>query len=159
HQAKISSWINHVEAPYNIYKNPYDYKLIFKASINGFKVDDFYEKCNNKCKTVVVLKTHSTNEILGGYNPLIWKKTKNRKYKKTEDSFIFKFSDTMSTISRVVNADKAIYYDDCSGPSFGKRDLSLQCNMVVNDKWYCKKKCYSEQLRSVYGFFNASDYE
>ncbi|RIB23139.1 hypothetical protein C2G38_2073571, partial [Gigaspora rosea] len=150
HEEQISSWIDYHETPYNVKNNPYKYKRIFKASIDGSEIEDFHKKCNNKRKTVVVLKVHQTNEIIGGYNPLNWEKTNSKKYAETKDSFIFRFSNIKSTISRVKNVNKAIHYDKCFGPSFGKRDLSLRStNMIIDNMWYCKKKSYHEQICSV----------
>ncbi|RIB23142.1 hypothetical protein C2G38_2073578, partial [Gigaspora rosea] len=119
HEEKISSWIDYFETPYNVNNNPYKYNRIFKASIDGSEIEDFHKKCNNKCKTIVLLK-----------------------YAKTKDSFIFRFSDIKSTTSIVKNVNKAIHYDKCFGPSFGKRDLSLRSTnmIIVNNMWCCKKK-------------------
>ncbi|RIB24113.1 hypothetical protein C2G38_2070848 [Gigaspora rosea] len=70
--------------------------------------------------TVVVIKVKNTNEILGGYNPLIW--TKQGKYLATTNSFIFSLKTQYlpnSIISRIIRADFAIGCYPKYGPIFG----------------------------------------
>ncbi|CAG8804829.1 12649_t:CDS:1, partial [Gigaspora rosea] len=46
--------------------------------------------CNNISGTVVAVKVNGTGEILGGYNPLIWKVgNNNSECVTTANSFIF----------------------------------------------------------------------
>jgi hypothetical protein len=39
--------------------------------------------------TLVIIKVKGTDEILGGYNPLMWDKNTSGVFKETNDSFIF----------------------------------------------------------------------
>ncbi|RIB14728.1 hypothetical protein C2G38_2039944 [Gigaspora rosea] len=43
------------------------------GSRDGFASEVFHKLCDNLPRTVVAVKINNTNEILGGYNPLIWK--------------------------------------------------------------------------------------
>lgn len=51
-----------------------------------FTVQKFHKFCDN---TVLITKLKSRNEILGGYNPIVWKS--DSMYCVTTDSFIFSF--------------------------------------------------------------------
>ena len=69
-----------------------------------------------------------SDEILGGYNPLIWKS--DGSYGITKDSFIFSFKskDDIDNyiLSRVMKENRAIYYHYNFGPTFDvKGDLRL----------------------------------
>ncbi|RHZ88634.1 hypothetical protein Glove_21g90 [Diversispora epigaea] len=47
-------------------------------------------KCHGHADTVVVVKVNGTNEIVGGYNPLVWNNTYTKdQWVETKDSFIF----------------------------------------------------------------------
>ncbi|RIB22768.1 hypothetical protein C2G38_2173083 [Gigaspora rosea] len=79
HFAEISSWIDHRSSIYEVTKIPYKFKLLLRGSRDGFTRETFYRLCDNLPDTVVVIKVKFTNEIIGGYNPLVW--TANNKFK------------------------------------------------------------------------------
>ncbi|CAG8533287.1 11802_t:CDS:2 [Gigaspora rosea] len=90
HAAEISSWIDRHSTIYDTTEIPYEFKLLLRGSRDGFKGEVFHKLCDNIPGTVVVVKINNSNEILGGYNPLIWKVGKDLgEYATTADSFIF----------------------------------------------------------------------
>ncbi|RHZ70425.1 hypothetical protein Glove_271g14 [Diversispora epigaea] len=72
HVAEISSWIDRKSSTYSLTNTPYEFQLILRGSINGFNPQTFWDICNGQANTVVIVKVKGTEEILGGYNPLIW---------------------------------------------------------------------------------------
>ena len=67
--------------------------------------------CHGHASTVVIMKVIEINEILGGYNPLIWDNNTNGCYRETRDSFVFSLKNNNilnSIISRVKNTQYAI---------------------------------------------------
>ncbi|RIB27672.1 hypothetical protein C2G38_2239977 [Gigaspora rosea] len=54
-------------AIYDITEIPYEFKLLFRGSRDGFSGKDFHKLCDNIPGTVVIVKINSTAEILGGY--------------------------------------------------------------------------------------------
>src|SRR5581483_12153384 len=68
---------------------PYRFKLLLRGSRDGFSPKKFHDLCDNKYVTVTFIKVKGTDEILGGYNPIIW--SSNHGWRKTKDSFIFSF--------------------------------------------------------------------
>ncbi|CAG8490127.1 10292_t:CDS:2 [Racocetra fulgida] len=161
HAERIASWI-YVN---NIHNIRCEFKLLYTGNRvqDGPKFNGFYEKCGNKPRTVVVFRIRETGEIIGGYNPIEWKTAPrklgmpSREYGKTDRGFIFSFKGDKSIYSEVKNTDKAIYYKDGFGPSWGKHDLSLRNDMAYNYKWYCKQKNYSQLIRFSAGSFDADD--
>src|ERR1044072_1390857 len=96
----ISRWIDKVDinSKFTHFRElylPYKFKLLLRGSQDGFSSKEFHELCNNKPITVTFIKVKGTEEILGGYNPLIWKSSSSAdargKWSKTKDSFIFSF--------------------------------------------------------------------
>jgi hypothetical protein len=52
---------------------PYKFKLLLRGSRDGFTPNKFHTLCNNIPHTVTFIKVKKTEEIIGGYNPLVWK--------------------------------------------------------------------------------------
>ncbi|RGB22936.1 hypothetical protein C1646_729588, partial [Rhizophagus diaphanus] len=70
-------------------KESYKFELLLRGSRDGFTPKKFHELCDNKPNTVTFIKIKGKEEIIGGYNPLIWKSY--GKWGETKDSFIFSF--------------------------------------------------------------------
>ncbi|RIB00304.1 hypothetical protein C2G38_2060755 [Gigaspora rosea] len=111
-------------------------------SRDGFTGETFHRLCDNIPGTVVVVKINSTNEILGGYNPLIWKVGNNNyEYATTADSFIFSLKNgnlNESILSRVTRTSKAIpYFNSSQGPWFGNSGFGSNddAKRWVSFKW------------------------
>jgi hypothetical protein len=119
----------------------------------GFTPEKFHKICDNKPRTVTIIKAKESGEILEGYNPIVWE-TEYGDFGETKDSFIFSFKDGIENyiLSRVDNEKFAVYYDDEFGPSFGCDDLAF-----YGDNGYCMKHSYEKPIRIDY--FNAEEYE
>ncbi|RGB40428.1 hypothetical protein C1646_663895 [Rhizophagus diaphanus] len=72
HAELISKWIDRLEITDEL-KNSYEFKLILRGSRDGFTPEKFHEICDNKSPTITIIKVKDSDEILGGYNPTIWK--------------------------------------------------------------------------------------
>jgi hypothetical protein len=109
---------------------PYKFNLLLRGRQIGFSPNKFHELCDDKPNTVTFIKVKGTEEILGGYNPSIWKSTGNWGQ---SCSFIFSFKNKDkledSILSHVNNMDKALCYSDMCGPSFGSSDLYMSVNL------------------------------
>ena len=69
-------------------KNNIKFELIFKMTEDGYKCIDFYNKCENKGPTLILIKT-TKNKIFGGFTPLNWKKGGGEIYDRSNQTFIF----------------------------------------------------------------------
>ncbi|RIB22823.1 hypothetical protein C2G38_2033259 [Gigaspora rosea] len=122
HAAEISSWIDRHSSPYDVTKIPYKFKLLLRGSRDGFTVESFHKLCDKIPGTVVIIKVDGTNEILGGYNPLVWQTSSSTGYLKTADSFIFSLKTnnlSSSILSRVKDVNAAIGCSPAKGLYFG----------------------------------------
>ncbi|GES76308.1 carbohydrate-binding module family 13 protein [Rhizophagus clarus] len=125
HVELISKWIDGLEYMDKT-NNSYEFKLIFRASRDGFNPKDFHIICDNQSRTVTtvtIIKVKDSDEILGGYNPIGWKS--NNSFGITKSSFIFSFKNNNNILSRVINDKKAINNNPYNGPSFGTSDINL----------------------------------
>ncbi|EXX54210.1 uncharacterized protein OCT59_025937 [Rhizophagus irregularis] len=161
HAELISKWINKSE---NIDKT-YEFKLILRGSRDGFLPSKFHEICDNKPHTVSIIKVKDSNEILGGYNPIVWKFAKKYDYgfyDYTKDSFIFSFKNKENMQNYILSRAKlgmySIYSDFDCGPTFGD-SLVLHGNDFYN-KSYCKTHAgYEKIIRETEDIFSVEEYE
>jgi len=162
--AYIASWIDKKDTkipyiPYGTFDNPYRFKLLLRGSRDGSDAKTFHKLCDNKSKTVTIVKVKGTNEILGGYNPLIWESTENKSYSKTSDSFIFSFT-FMSlkdvVLSRVKDYECAIFSHVELGPYFGEDFAIINKNIYRGTS---RTKYYEKNIRFTNNFFDIEEYE
>ncbi|RIB22087.1 hypothetical protein C2G38_2140372 [Gigaspora rosea] len=148
HFAEISSWIDRNSSIYDITKIPYKFNLLLRGSKDGFTSEIFHRLCDNIPGTVAIIKVNGTNEILGGYNPLVWMSNGSHKWFATTDSFIFSLKSPYlpnSILSRIIHASDAIGCSSSYGPVFGNFFY-----IHDNKKWayYHDENSYEKQLRS-----------
>ncbi|POG69913.1 hypothetical protein GLOIN_2v1877169 [Rhizophagus irregularis DAOM 181602=DAOM 197198] len=144
----------------------YKFNLLLRGSQDGFTPKRFHELCDNISHTITFIKVRGTEEIIGGYNPLIWKSL-NNEYGETKDSFIFSFKSKdnfkVPILSHVNPKDinGALFYHTRSGPTFG-RDLYIGVKGVDSDEYhrnYCRKYRYEKEIRNTEDLFSIEDYE
>ncbi|RHZ73653.1 hypothetical protein Glove_230g122 [Diversispora epigaea] len=168
HALMISSWIDNQTTSYSSKNNPNEFQLILRGSKDGFAPITFWDICDGHANTIVVTKVKGTDEIIGGFNPLAWDKTKTD-WVKTNKSFIFSFKDgniQNSILSRVKNENKALWCPrdkDKYGPIFGDCDLilySVVSDFTQDSRSRCDNRyiCYEKPIRTN-DFFSIIDYE
>ncbi|GES90415.1 BTB/POZ domain-containing protein [Rhizophagus clarus] len=153
--ATISNWIDKKkEAPYLIKDIPFEFKLIYRASQEGFNTNKFHEFCDNKGPTVVIAKVRNSGEIIGGYNSLDWcsfntlEKESYINYEcEIPNSFIFSLrslsNGVFPILSRVTSKEEAIIWCKNKGPCFGVQDLWIQYNSRTG---ISKQKSYENKI-------------
>ncbi|GBC06502.1 hypothetical protein RclHR1_06890006 [Rhizophagus clarus] len=104
----------------NEIKNPYEFKLILRGSRDGFSPSKFHEIRDNQSHTISIIKMKYSDEILGGYNPDIWKSDKS--WGAPKDGFMFSFMNKDNIkdyiLIRVTRGKFATYNDVDCGPAF-----------------------------------------
>ncbi|GBB93850.1 hypothetical protein RclHR1_02240022 [Rhizophagus clarus] len=163
----ISRWINNMD-----YNNkfsylrelyfPYEFKLLLRGSRDGFTPKKFHELCNRKVATITFIKVKETEEILGGYNPLVWNHVGF--YYQTKYSFIFSFKNKRTLKDGILSNVENVYHAVDNrfqnyGPTFGE-DLLMWAENDSNDYEHIliKKKDYEKKIRDE-GEFSMEDYE
>ncbi|RIB16570.1 hypothetical protein C2G38_2189611 [Gigaspora rosea] len=148
--SEISSWIDRNSSTYDIRCIPYEFKLLLRGSKDGFDFESFDALCVDIPGTVIVMKVNKTNEILGGYNPLVWP-SDNDECLETPDSFIFSLKSQnlpTSILSRIRNANIAVGYDSRNSYSRQGPYFADSFFYVGNKKWnYSYENDHEKQLR------------
>ncbi|RHZ73580.1 hypothetical protein Glove_230g76 [Diversispora epigaea] len=170
HASMISSWIDYQQTSYSSRNNPYEFQLILRGSKDGFAPITFWDICDGHANTIVVTKVKGTDEIIGGFNPLAWDKTKGE-WMKTDESFIFSFKDgniQNSILSRVKNENQALWYSTVKGwygPIFGCNEFmmrSVLSNFTQDELNMCQcstENKYEKSIRTTNDGFSIIDYE
>ena len=112
-------------------KNITNYKLIFRASRDGYKAKNFHEKCDGKSNTLTLIKT-KTKRRFGGFTEDKWEN--NRGYKNGKKGFIFSLDDKEIYYNKDGNYN--IYCNSTFGPSFrsGPHDFTISDNCNMNNE-------------------------
>ncbi|PKY47599.1 BTB-domain-containing protein [Rhizophagus irregularis] len=165
----ISRWIDKIDVNYKISHLrelylPYKFRLLIRGSRDGFTPRKFHTLCDNKHNTVTFIKVRESEEILGGYNPIIWMNSNS--WGKTQNSFIFSFKNRNNfkdaILSIVKDTNNALNYHTEHGPCFGKELLiytSEDSADIDFDKTIChEQKFYEKSIRKK-GNFQMEDYE
>ncbi len=160
HAELISKWIDRLEITDKL-TSSYEFKLVFRGSGNesdSYNCEKFHEICDNKSRTVVIVKVKDSSEILGGYNPIEWKS--NDSFETTKDSFIFsfKYNDKIDDhiLSRVIEENNAIGNWSFFGASFGRGDLCIWNKFDGN---FCIKRSYEKLIRKTESKFVVEECE
>lgn len=110
-------------------KNIKGYKLLFKASINGYRVKDFHSICDGKSYTVTLVRTNIGRRF-GGFTDQSWDQSNS--YKTGSNGFIFSLD--FKEIYYNKNSSYNIYGHSSYGPYFGNSDFYIgdNCNNGYN---------------------------
>ncbi len=144
HDSCITKWLKEANAG----SQP---KLLFRASINGWSVNDFHSHCDRKGPTLTIIKT-SEGYIFGGYNDQSWYdpfysryqssnkndaslfsiESFNKKSSNKNDAFLFSIESFNKMLPQKMElkagySNKAAYNSYQNGPSFGQNDQSFVC--------------------------------
>ncbi len=93
------------------------WKLVYRASQDGFEAANFHSKCDNKANTLVIVKS-SNGSVFGGYTEQDWM---GIGYKQDPNAFIFSFVNQTNSapLKMKCSSDKSIYSSQSYGPIFG----------------------------------------
>ncbi|GES76313.1 carbohydrate-binding module family 13 protein [Rhizophagus clarus] len=155
HVELISKWIDKLETRDKL-TSSCEFKLLYRDTRDGSdgmfnRFKKFHEVCDDKSRTLTIIKVKDCDEIIGGYNPIEWKSDDSHGI--TKDSFIFSFSNDDVILSRVSDDKKAIFNGLCYGPSFGDRDLYVCKTLGGELRILCRKKSYERQIRETHTTF------
>ncbi|CAG8534005.1 12867_t:CDS:2 [Acaulospora morrowiae] len=159
HVILFANWIDATDEYERLYQVPYSLRLLYRASRDGNKANNFHQKCDNQGATIVVAKVKDSETLVGGYNPLNWSRDG---YKYTTKSFIYSIKDLNSnsgfTLGRLEGyPSNAIYNNSALGPAFGK-DEDLCCRFK---SWSSNQGTSRNSYENIHlpNKFDVSDWE
>ena len=104
------------------------FKLLYRATRDGFAASSFHAKCDQQPKTLTVIKT-SNGCIFGGYTSVAWDSTS--RHKADPNAFIFSLVNAKKQPQympiKTTMSVKAVYCFSSHGPVFGSFDICI-CN-------------------------------
>ena len=105
------------------------FKLLYRASRDGFAASSFHAKCDQQPNTLTVIKT-TIGCIFGGYTSVSWD-SKSR-HKTDPNAFIFSLVNATQQPQfmpiKPTMTDRAVYCFSSHGPIFGRFDICIQNN-------------------------------
>lgn len=106
----------------------YKWKLIYRASKDGFGAHDFHAHCDGHSPTLTILKAKETGFIFGGYTEATWDDLDE--FKTDSNAFIFSLTnkDNKPCKMKTNDSNESIYGSPNWGPLFGKYDISVGNN-------------------------------
>jgi hypothetical protein len=163
HLSIIASWIDKKEKSfYDNRRIPYLFKLLYRASRDGFEAEKYHELCDNKGSTIMISKLKENGRLIGGYNPLSWHPyntfiNENGTWQSTSDSFLFSFTKkeeiNSAFLTRVTDDNNFQIYAVCYGLNYGPAFGGGWDLIIKHDK------ISSYNKRAYPGVHNMIDYD
>ncbi len=112
HQQKINL-LNLCNFPLNL-----KWKLIYRATVDGFSAANFHSKCDGKSNTLTIIKSMNSC-IFGGYTEAFW--TQHNRNECDSNSFIFSLENLYEKplLIKCTYPNVSIYGSKYNGPIFG----------------------------------------
>lgn len=140
-------------------KNIKYYRLIFRASRNGYRAENFHENCDGKNNTIVFIQARNGRRF-GGFTEAKWDKSNG--YKSGEHGFLFSLDNKEIYYNKKNDYDIYCYSD--KGPAFGGgHDLFIDdnCNKDNENYDYSDHSYNTGKKYALAGskYFYVEDYE
>ena len=120
------------------------YELLFRATRDGDKVEDFHNHCDNKSPILILGKTPN-NFIFGGYTSVILNYTKNE-YIKDNNAFIFSLNQKKRFFSKDQYSTRSNRPDYFIIFGNGKNSLQIKDNILSSKHWSNPNGSYGDNL-------------
>ncbi|CAF0731429.1 unnamed protein product [Adineta steineri] len=108
------------------------WKILYKASRDGFSSSDFHHHCDQKDATMTVIQSIGDTHLFGGYTSIPWTTCTGYKYDPTAFLFTLKSSSPMYYTIEPQHIDQAVLHRNDCGPCFGRGDLYISSNCNQN---------------------------
>ena len=112
------------------------FSLLYRASVDGFAASSFHAKCDNKGKTLTIIKAKGNSNVFGGFTELGWEGSDT--YKNDQHAFIFSLTNRFNQPIKIKPSHiKSIYCCPNYGPAFGQCDFYISDNSNANQTSLC----------------------
>ena len=119
------------------FENKKEFKLLYRASRDGFSSKVFHSKCDKIPKTLTIIKVKDKPHIFGGYTEATWE---GEEYKEDPNAFIFSLvNDDNEPIKMKLykNTKNSIWCHPLFGPTFGAgHDFYISTDSNTNTTSY-----------------------
>eukprot|EP01083_Nonionella_stella_P058006 152039_1 len=140
------------------------WKLLLRASRDGYNGHSFHRLTDNKRNTVCVVQTNSNN-VFGGYVSIPWQ-TQNASYGADPQAFVFLLRSSAGHKAQRFDIQHSTYaylYNPTMGCIFGAGDIYLQTQFNTGMNSYTNKHAYQlptpHYLNGEQRTFNVKEFE
>lgn len=81
----------------NIFKDQKEFRLLYRASRDGFNHSDFHDRCDDKGPTITIIKSLKHYQTFGGYTDIAWSTSENS-IEANHKSYLFSIRDDYSIV-------------------------------------------------------------
>ena len=93
--------------------------LIYKATLNGSRAEDFHAKCDMKGATLTIVKSEM-GRVFGGFTDISWELDSGNFKEGNGNSFIFSVRDDQNIVKlKCLKKEKEVYHKQQFLSSFG----------------------------------------
>ena len=112
------------------------WRLLYRATRDGFRAADFHQKCDDKPNTLTIVKA-TTSAVFGGFTQEPW--SSDDEYRPGSVSLLFSLvNEQNSPITlNCTHLNNGIYCNKDLGPCFGEGDLKIANSSNKNKKSRC----------------------
>lgn len=133
------------------------FRLLYRASRDGFGAKDFHSRCDDKANTLTIIKT-TKQFVFGGYANATWNQVDVAcKHKEARKAFIFSLANSEGKAIRMEktqnyyhDGDKSLYCSNSYGPSFGLSEFKISDHSNANEDSTSKLQGQSFEFSSLY---------
>ncbi|XP_027051326.1 uncharacterized protein LOC113678628 [Pocillopora damicornis] len=131
HISLLLSWLPLLDSG----KRRHRFRLLFRASRDGFAAATFHSRCDNKGPTVTIVK--SGNNVFGGFTEQSWKCENG--HSRCTEAFLFSMINphghqpTKIPLTRPYESRYGISYGFDQGPTFGGRERGGRWALKISD--------------------------
>jgi hypothetical protein len=117
------------------------FKLLYRASRDGFGSNDFHSKCDGKANTLTVFKATETEFIFGSFTAATWESNNDGVYKPDPNAFLFSLTNNDNQPCKMYidprQVHQAIYSRSGCGASMGAgHDIYIADNANTSNESY-----------------------
>lgn len=118
-----------------------NWKLLYRATRDGFEAEDFHQKCDAHPKSLTIIKTTS-GAVFGGFTENDWAQLQAEgHFKFDQNAFIFSLINKQNEplLVKCTEPARAIFCAENYGPIFGNwpHDIVIDSNSNLNYENYC----------------------
>jgi hypothetical protein len=127
-----------------------NWKLLYKATTNGWNVTNFHKLCDNKGPTITIAILQD-GRFIGAYSPISWGEVDNQ-YINNANTFLFDNDKKYTTSESIWGPNNyAIYQSKNYGPTFGGGHDFLSSSYALNQQLFNNSWTYLNNNKGPLG--------
>ena len=129
-----------------------NFKLLYRASRDGFGAQDFHSKCDDYARTLTIIKT-SDLHVFGGWTSASW--ASKGMWKTDETAFLFSYINKTNEkmIIKCTQPQYAIYCNAIYGPTFGGgHSMYISDQSITNSQDHHDSSIKTARTKGEFGF-------